>query len=98
MEHQTIIGLFASVLTSTSLLPQLVKTIKEKKSEGVSMVMLVVLFAGLVCWVYYGILKSDLIIVISNSIALVINLAIGVLTLFYKRRGNTNGLPMELQK
>jgi len=43
-----------------------------------------VLFAGLGCWVYYGTLKSDLIIVVSNSIALLINLATGVLTLIYK--------------
>ena len=86
MDQHTIIGLCASALTTTSLIPQLIKTIKEKKPEGVSVPMLIVLFVGLGCWVYYGILKSDLIIVISNSVALLINLATGIFTLIYKAR------------
>ncbi len=86
MDHNTIIGLCASILTTTSMIPQLIKTIKEKQPEGVSMPMLIVLFAGLGCWVYYGILKSDLIIVISNSVALLVNLATATFTLIYKTR------------
>lgn len=89
MEQDTIVGLFASFLTTTSLVPQLIKTIKEKKSEGISVVMLIILAAGLACWIYYGILKSDLIIMISNSVALLVNLATGILTIMYKRHART---------
>ena len=84
MSIETLVGIGASAFTATSLLPQLIKLIKEKKAQGVSVVMLVVLFTGLALWIWYGFLKSDWIIIISNSFALIINFAIGALTIRYK--------------
>jgi MtN3 and saliva related transmembrane protein len=84
MGFETIIGIAASVLTSTSLIPQLIKIIKEKKSKDISVVMLAVLFTGLALWVWYGSLRGDLIIIISNAFALLINLLIGILAIYYK--------------
>lgn len=84
MGIETLIGISASVFTSTSLIPQLIKIMKEKKSKDISVVMLAVLFTGLALWVWYGSLKGDLIIIISNAFALVINLIIGILTIYYK--------------
>lgn len=86
MSFETIIGIGASVFTSTSLIPQLIKILKEKKSKDISIVMLAVLFSGLALWVWYGFLKDDLIILISNAFALVVNLIIGILALYYKPR------------
>lgn len=86
MNIETIVGIFASTATGTALLPQLIKIIKEKKSESVSMGMLALLFAGLAGWICYGILKSDWIIIISNSFSLVINTAITVLSVKYKEK------------
>ena len=40
------IGIAAGVLTSVSMLPQLIKIIKEKKAGDVSVVMLLVLIGG----------------------------------------------------
>ncbi|HEY5748631.1 MAG TPA: SemiSWEET family transporter [Chryseolinea sp.] len=85
MDKTTIIGVGASVLTSTSLIPQLSKLIREKKADDISVTMLLVLFGGLGLWIYYGILKDDLIIIISNTFALIVNLATVVLTFVYKR-------------
>ena len=85
MDYTTIVGLVASIATGTSLLPQLIKIIKEKESESVSLLMLLVLFVGLAGWVYYGILKEDWIIIISNSFSLLVNVAIGVLSIRYKK-------------
>ena len=84
MSIETLVGIGASAFTATSLLPQLIKLIKEKKAQGVSVVMLVVLFTGLALWIWYGFLKSDWIIIISNSFALIINFIIGALTVRYK--------------
>jgi len=81
-----IIGIAASVFTATSLLPQLIKICKEKKAEDISLVMLGVLFAGVSLWIYYGILKKDLIIVVSNAVSLLFNSAIVILTLHYKKK------------
>jgi MtN3 and saliva related transmembrane protein len=84
MGFETIIGIGASALTSTSLIPQLIKILKEKKSKDISIVMLAVLFAGLALWVWYGFVKDDLIIIISNAFALAVNLLIGILVIYYK--------------
>jgi MtN3 and saliva related transmembrane protein len=83
---ETIIGVAASFFTAVSLVPQLLKIIKEKKAKDVSLGMMVVLFAGVSLWVYYGILKEDWIIIIANSVSLVINLLTGFFTIRYKER------------
>ena len=85
MDKISIVGISASILTAASLVPQLFKLIREKKAEDISMVMLSILLCGLGLWIYYGIMKDDLIIVISNAFALVINLSTVALTLLYKK-------------
>lgn len=83
----TTIGILASIFTATSLLPQLVKIIREKKAEDISLLMLLILFIGLGLWTYYGFLKKDWIIVTANSFSFSINLAIAVLSIKYKIKG-----------
>ena len=58
MNTETTVGVAASACTAASLLPQLTKVLKEKKAESISLGMLLVLFAGLGLWMYYGILKK----------------------------------------
>ena len=82
----SIVGIAASVLTATSLIPQLLKIIKEKKAENVSVGLVLILFGGLALWIYYGVLKKDLIIIISNSFSFIVNLALAILALKYKGR------------
>ena len=85
MDKISIVGIGASILTAASLVPQLFKLIREKKAEDISMVTLLVLLCGLGLWIYYGMMKDDLIIVISNAFALVINLATFGFTMAYKK-------------
>lgn len=84
MNLTSIIGVAASIGTGTSLLPQLIKMIKEKKSQDISYMMLAVLFVGLSLWTYYGFLKQDWIIIISNAFSLIINLLIVILSIKFK--------------
>jgi MtN3 and saliva related transmembrane protein len=81
-----IIGIAASVFTSSTLLPQLVKIVKEKNADGTSYGMLLVLFIGLSLWIWYGIKKDDLIIIIANAFSLLINLIVAVLTIMYRKK------------
>ncbi len=85
MTQTEIIGIGASIFTGGSLLPQLVKLVKEKDPENISMGMMAVLFIGLVFWVYYGVLKDDLIIIISNSFSMLVNIITVILSLKYKK-------------
>jgi MtN3 and saliva related transmembrane protein len=85
MDGISIIGLTASVFTGISLLPQLFKLIKEKEANDISLGMLSVLLIGLGFWVWYGCLKKDWIIIISNSFSILVNLVTIVLSLLYKK-------------
>ena len=86
MNFITIIGILASICTAISLVPQLIKLLKEKKAENISLLMLAVLFAGVGLWIYYGILKKDFIIIVSNSFSLVVNAMLAGFAIKYKTR------------
>lgn len=86
METVTVIGIVASIFTGISMLPQLIKIVKEKKAKDVSVLMLAILFVGVGSWIYYGILKEDLIIIISNAFSFLVNSALIFLTLKYKKK------------
>ncbi len=89
MDTTSLIGIAASIFTGTSLLPQFIKLLKEKKAENISVGMLAVLFAGLLLWVWYGALKKDWIIIISNAFSLLINIMTLILTFKYKNASKT---------
>jgi MtN3 and saliva related transmembrane protein len=82
----SIIGIGASVFTAASTLPQLLKILKEKKANDISIPMLILLFIGLSLWVCYGIKKTDWIIIISNAFSLVINILLVILSIKHKNK------------
>lgn len=82
MEKTQWIGIIAGILTSISMVPQLIKMIKEKKAQDVSLLMLLVLLTGVCLWVWYGFLKNDIPIIASNCFSVLINL----LTLYFRIR------------
>jgi MtN3 and saliva related transmembrane protein len=73
-EYVQYIGIGAGILTSVSMLPQLIKTFKEKKAEDISLVMIFALIGGIAGWIWYGFLKSDLPIIFTNCFSLLLNL------------------------
>jgi MtN3 and saliva related transmembrane protein len=80
------IGIGAGILTGVSLLPQLIKIIREKKAENISYIMLIVLLAGLAGWIWYGILKNDYPIIITNSFSFLVNSLMIFFTIRYKNK------------
>jgi MtN3 and saliva related transmembrane protein len=83
--HSEIVGIVAGICTSISLLPQLFKLVKHKKAEDISLFYLVILFIGLGLWIWYGILRKDLPILVTNGFSLIINGIVIVLGIKYKR-------------
>lgn len=80
-----LIGITAGIFTSASLMPQLIKTFKSKKAEEISIIMLITLMLGIVLWIYYGILRKDLPIIITNAFSFLLNVILTVLRLKYKK-------------
>lgn len=85
MNWTEMIGLAAGICTACSLLPQIFKTVKEKKADDVSLVMLLVLQAGLILWIVYGIKRNDLPIIATNAFSLLVNIAMVFLRIRYKK-------------
>jgi MtN3 and saliva related transmembrane protein len=82
--NEEFVGLAAGICTAISLLPQLVKLIRTKKAEDLSLFYLTILFVGLGLWVWYGVLKNDLPIILTNCVSLCINAVVLVLGIKYK--------------
>ena len=81
----TIIGVGASICTASASIPQLIKIAKSKSAGDISKLMVAVLIVGLGLWVYYGFLKSDVIILTANAIPFMVNLSILILSFKYNK-------------
>jgi MtN3 and saliva related transmembrane protein len=86
MDFIQIIGLFGGICTASSLLPQLIKTVKEKKADEISKGMLFILMLGVATWIVYGVLRNDLPIIITNSFSLLLNITMITLRIKYSRK------------
>ena len=73
MEWQELLGIAAGCCTSGSLVPQLVKVIREKDASNVATGMLLILMVGLGLWVWYGIEKKDVPIIATNAFSILVN-------------------------
>ena len=83
MDNQ-IIGIAAGIFTASSLIPQVIKTLREKKAEDVSLAMLFVLQAGLILWIIYGVKREDLPIIVTNCFSLLVNITMVILRFRYR--------------
>ena len=80
------VGIVAGILTAVSMVPQVVKTIREKKADHVSAGMLIILISGVGTWVVYGIIKNDLPIIFTNSFSVLVNVTMLFLRWKYKSK------------
>jgi MtN3 and saliva related transmembrane protein len=76
------LGFIAAILTTGSFLPQIIKLIKERKTQGISVIMYCMSFAGHFLWATYGMWTNSLPIIISAGIAFVLTGAVLVIKLF----------------
>ena len=83
--NENILGIAAGILTSISMVPQLIKVLKEKNVEDISWIMLLVLISGLSLWIWYGIMKNELPIILSNAFAVLMNISLLVCYIIYKK-------------
>lgn len=80
-----VVGISAGIITAGSMLPQLIKIIKEKKVESISIWMVLTLVTGVCLWTFYGFLKEDWTIILTNFFSLLINIVLFVLRIKYKK-------------
>ncbi|MFC1637626.1 SemiSWEET family sugar transporter [Candidatus Margulisiibacteriota bacterium] len=82
MDHVFVIGIIAACLTTAAFVPQVVKAHISKQTKDISLVMCVLLAAGVALWTIYGIFLRFIPIIAANSIILVLSLYL----IFLKRK------------
>ena len=80
-----IFGYIAAVLTTAAFLPQLIKTLKTKKADDVSLVTLIMFIIGVLCWIIYGYKISSIPILSANLITLILNLLIVISKIYFSK-------------
>ncbi len=78
-------GYFAAILTTAAFLPQLVKTLRTKKANDVSLVTLIMFISGVSCWIIYGYEISSFPILLANIITFILNFLILISKIYYAK-------------
>ena len=78
-------GYFAAILTTAAFLPQLIKTLKTKKADDVSLITLIMFLSGVGSWIIYGYKISSFPILLANIITFILNLLILISKIYYSK-------------
>ena len=82
----SVLGILASIFSLSSTVPQIVKGLKTKKMDDLSVWLILSLIVGLSLWVIYGIGRNDVVIIGGNMVGVSLNLVL----LFLKFRYSKN--------
>ena len=78
------LGYLAALFTTSSVIPQVVKTYKTKKADELSLPFLLIMLIGLFIWLAYGLLTNEPALIASNSISSCFVGSLVVMKLTYK--------------
>ena len=83
MEWASVIGYLAACLTTLSFLPQAIKVIVTRNTQGISGLMYIMFVCGLVMWLIYGVMIEDTAVSMANFMTLVF--AMPILIIKFRR-------------
>ena len=78
------IGFFAAFCTTFAFFPQAVKVWKSKSTKDISLYMFIIFTTGVFSWLIYGIIISNLPVILANAVTLILSLFILICKLRYK--------------
>ncbi len=65
-------GLLGGFLTTIAFVPQVIKSWRAKSVKDLSFLWLIIFNSGVIFWLIYGFLKSDIAIILANSMTLIL--------------------------
>ena len=80
-----VIGTIAGILILSGWVPQIIKGYKSKKLDDVSAYLMILIFAGAVLWLIYGIALDDVYIMGVNLAAMVLTMIVLSMKLKYEK-------------
>jgi len=81
-----ILAIIATILVTTSYIPQIIKGFKTKKLKDVSMFFLVIICLGVFVWILYAIVIKDLVFMIANIVIMMCSFTLIIMKLYYDKR------------
>ncbi len=84
MQSITLIGLAAAFCTTAAFVPQVLRILRTGNVDGISLSMYSIFTLGVLLWLGYGIILSDLPMILANFVTLI--LAASVLGLTLRKR------------
>jgi MtN3 and saliva related transmembrane protein len=79
MELSSAIGFVAATLTTVSFVPQVVRILRTRDTNGISLAMYLVFTAGILLWLTYGVMTGDLPVILANVVTFALAVTILVL-------------------
>ncbi|MGB4812255.1 MAG: SemiSWEET transporter [Methylophilaceae bacterium] len=86
MSNLDILGLVASIFTTSSQIPQVIRTYKTRDVSGISLSTYVIITIGLLLWLTYGIIKNDLPLIVANSTMVLLTIVIAVMKVIFEKK------------
>ena len=80
-----VIGILAGILILSGWVPQIIKGYKTKKLSDVSSYLMILIFAGAVLWLVYGLALDDVYIIGVNVAAMFLTMIVLSMKLKYER-------------
>ena len=84
-----VIGIIAGILILSGWVPQIAKGYRSKKLDDVSAYLMILIFAGAVLWLIYGIALDDVYIMGVNIAAMVLTMIVLFMKLKYEKTTQT---------
>ena len=81
VDGTTLIGLIAAICTTASFVPQVIKILRSKRTQDVSLVMYAILTTGLFLWLVYGFILHDMPLILANLVSLTLSMSVLILKL-----------------
>lgn len=82
----TLLGSLASILVSSSFIPQIIKGYRTKHLGDVSYLLMIIISMGMGLWIVYGIEKQDFVIIGANISTVVLNMILLGLKIKYSKK------------
>ena len=84
-----VIGIMAGILILSGWVPQIAKGYRSKKLDDVSAYLMILIFAGAVLWLIYGMALDDVYIMGVNIAAMVLTMIVLSMKLKYEKAAQT---------
>ena len=78
------VGFFAAFCTTTAFVPQAIKVYKSKSTKDISLYMFLIFTIGILSWLIYGIIISNLPVILANAVTLILSFFILIYKIRYK--------------